>query len=152
MNDVQDVVQAVDSLSANEFSVEIDGQPAQGIFRVSGLAAFKLDVKPSLRKLMRDPIKLTKMVQHDSELPFNRWLRETTEAKDDIVRPVRVLEIVATDEGVESRRWRLKGAWISEITYSDFDSGSGELVQETLLIQYDDIETIWPGYQLPPTT
>lgn len=152
MNDVQDIVQAVDSLSANEFSVEIDGEAAPGIFRVSGLAAFKLDVKPSLRKLMRDPIKLTKMVQHSPELPFNRWLRETTEAKDDIVRPVRILEIVAMDDGAESRRWRLKGAWISEVSYSDFDSGSGELVQETLLIQYDDIETIWPEHKLPPIT
>ncbi len=152
MNDAQDVVQAVDSLSANEFSVEIDGQPTQGIFRVSGLTPFKLDVKPSLRKLMHEPIKLAKMVQYDSELPFNRWLRETAEAKDDIVRPVRVLEIIATDEGVETRRWRLKGAWISEVSYTDFDTGSGELVQETLLIQYDYIETIWPGHQLPPTT
>ena len=85
------------------------------------------------------------MVQHNPELSFNRWLRETIEAKDDIVRPARILEIIATDDGVESRRWRLKGAWISEVTYSDFDSSSGELVQETLLIQYDDIETIWPA-------
>lgn len=152
MNDGQDVVQAVDSLSANEFSVEIDGEPVQGVFRVLGLSAFKLDVKPSLRKLMHDPIKLTKMVQRDPELPINRWLRETSEARDDIVRPIRVLEIVAMDDGVESRRWRLKGAWISEVTYSDFDSGSSELVQEILLIQYDDIETVWPGQKLPSTT
>ncbi|MBE2182741.1 MAG: phage tail protein [Anaerolineae bacterium] len=145
MTGKQDELQAVDSLSANEFSVEIDGETVPGVFRVSGLAAFKLEVKPSLRKLVRDPIRLFKMVQHNPELSFNRWLRETIEAKDDIVRPARILEIIATDDGVESRRWRLKGAWISEVTYSDFDSSSGELVQETLLIQYDDIETIWPA-------
>jgi hypothetical protein len=135
--------QAVDSLSANEFAVELEGVHATGIFRVSGLVTFKLDVKPSLTKLVRDPFKISKMVQQDPELAFNRWVRETVQAKDDIVRPLRTLEVVALDEGVETRRWKIKGAWISEISYSDFDSGSSELVQETLVIHYEDVEEIW---------
>ena len=84
-----------------------------------------------------------KMVQRDFNLPFNRWVRETVGAKDDIVRPLRTLDIVALDDGVETRRWKIKGAWISEISYSDFDSGSSELIQETLVIQYEDVEETW---------
>lgn len=136
--------QALDSLSANEFAVELENTLTTGIFRVSGLTTFKLDVKPSLTKRVTEPFKIAKLVQRDPSLPFNRWVRETVQAKDDIVRPLRTLDVIALDEGVETRRWRAKGAWISEISYSDFDTGSSELIQETLTIQYDEIEEIWP--------
>ncbi len=133
----------VDSLSANEFAVLLDGERLQGVFRVSGLLPFKLEVKPSLTKLVREPFKLSKMVQRDPNLPFNRWLRETIEAKDDIVRPVRTLEVLAIDDGEESRRWTVQGAWISEISYSDFNSASSDLIEETVTIHYDDITETW---------
>lgn len=139
-----DPVRAIDSLSANEFAVEIDGMVTTGVFRVAGLIAYKLDVRPSLTKAQRDPFTVSKMVERDPELPFNRWIRETIATKDDIVHARRTVDIVALDDGVEVRRWRVKGAWISEISYSDFDSGSGELVQQRLTIQYDEIQEIWP--------
>lgn len=139
-----DEPRALDSLSANEFAVELDSVVATGIFRVSGLVSYKLDVRPSLTKAQRDPFTIYKMVQRDPDLPFNRWLRETIGTRDDIVHARRVVDIVALDEGVEMRRWRVKGAWISEIAYSDFDSGSSELVQQRLTIQYDEVEEIWP--------
>jgi hypothetical protein len=143
MNDSLAVVQSVDSLSANEFRVSIDGEEITGIFKVSGLAPFKMEMKPAATRLLRDPVKITRMVQRDPALAVNRWIRETVTARDDIVRPLRTLEISAQDDGVEVRRWTLKGAYISEISYSDFDTGSGELVQEILVIQYEDIETLW---------
>lgn len=133
----------IDSLSANEFEVLLDGERLQGVFRVSGLLPFKLDVKPSLTKLVREPFKLSKMVQRDPQLPFNRWLRDTVASRDDIVRPTRTLEIVAVDDGKETRRWTVKEAWISEISYSDFNTGSSDLVEETVIIHYDDIEESW---------
>lgn len=139
-----DETRAVDSLSANEFTVELDGAAAPGVFRVSGLVSYKLDVRPSLTKTQREPFALYKMVQRDPELPFNRWLRETIATRDDIVHARRTLDIVALDDGVEVRRWRVKGAWISEISYSDFDSGSSQLVEQRLTIQYDEVEEIWP--------
>lgn len=135
----------IDSLSANEFAVLLDGEPAQGIFRVSGLLPFKLEVKPSLTKLVREPFKLAKMVQHDPNLPFNRWLRETIAARDDIVRPTRTIDLLAIDDGVEIRRWTIVGAWISEISYSDFNSASSDLIEETLTIHYDDVRETWEG-------
>ncbi len=133
----------IDSLSANEFEVLLDGVRLQGVFRISGLLPFKLDVKPSLTKLVRDPFKLSKMVQRDPELPFNRWLRDTVASRDDIVRPTRLLEILAVDDGQETRRWTVTEAWISEIAYSDFNTGSSDLVEETVTIHYDDIEEKW---------
>lgn len=139
----------IDSLSANEFAVEIEGQRAVGILNVTGLITFKLDVKPSLTKLERPTFKIGKLVQHDAQLPFNQWIRASTAARDDIVRPTRTLAIVALDEGIETRRWTIQGAWISEIAYSKFDTGSSELVEETLTIQYDHIEETWSATQLP---
>lgn len=143
MNDSLALVQSVDSLSANEFSVSIDGEVITGIFKLSGLAPFKMEMKPAATRLLRDPVRITKMVQRDPAMPVNRWVMETVTAKDDIVRPIRTLDISALDDGVEVRRWSLKGAYISELSYSDFDSGSGELVQETLVIQYEDVDIVW---------
>jgi hypothetical protein len=42
---VNENVQTIDSLSANEFAVEIDGERVSGIFKISGFHSFKLDVK-----------------------------------------------------------------------------------------------------------
>jgi hypothetical protein len=150
MSDVQAIVvsevsRQIDTLAANEFAVEIDGERVSGVFRVVELVTFKLDVKPSLTKYMQEPFKIVKMLQRDPHSSFNRWVRETIAARDDIAHPKRQLAIVAIDDGVETRRWVVKGAWISEIRYSDFNSGSAELVEETLLIRYDDIEVVWAG-------
>lgn len=142
-----DALTVIDSLSANEFAVEMDGAQTSGVLTIIDLITFKLDVKPSLTKLERPPFKLAKLVQQDADAPFNRWIRETTAAKDDIVRPMRTLAIVALDEGVETRRWTVKGAWISQIEYSKFDSGLNELVQETLTIHYDAVEETWGAAQ-----
>ncbi len=133
----------IDSLSANEFEVLLDGERVQGISRITGLLPFKLEVKPSLTKLVREPFKLAKIVQRDPTLPFNRWLRESIDAADDIVRPTRTLEILAVDDGEEIRRWTVKGAWISEVSYSDFNSASGELIEETITVRYDEIGETW---------
>jgi T4-like virus tail tube protein gp19 len=133
----------IDSLSANEFEVRLNGEKISGVFRISGLIPFKLEVKPSLTKIVREPFKLAKMVQRDPQLPFNRWLRETIAANDDIVRPTRTLEILAIDDGEETRRWIVQGAWIAEITYSDFNTASSELIEETVSIHYDDIIETW---------
>lgn len=133
----------LDSLSANEFAVEIDGTRATGIFRIIGFKSFKLDVRPALTKYVQEPFTLTKMVQRDPQLPFNQWVRETVNAKDDINRPKRTLTILALDEGIEIRRWTIKNAWINEINYSDFDTSNNALVEEKLTIQFESIEESW---------
>lgn len=137
----------LDSLSANEFAVEIDGQRAPGILSVYGLVSFKLEMKPAQTKLVREPFKIGKLVQRDVNLPFNQWIKETVSAKEDIVRPMRQLSIIALDDGVETRRWTVKNCWIAEIAYSDFDTGSSMLVSETLTIHYDDIDENWTWAQ-----
>ncbi len=140
-----DNIQAVDSLVANEFEVQIDGQPVTGVFSVQELVSFKLDVRTttSIKKL-RSPFKITKMVQRDPNNIFNQWIRDTFAAGEDIVRPTRTLTILAVDDEVHTRRWTVKDAWISEIKYTDFNSGSSEMIEETLTIEYEDIEESWP--------
>ena len=138
-------IQAVDSLVANEFEVEIDGQPVTGIFSVKDLVSFKLDVKTTTAiKKMKSPFKITKMVQRDPQHVFNQWIRDTFAAGDDIVRPTRTITILAVDNHVPTRRWTVNKAWISEIRYTDFDSSSSQMIEETLTIEYEDIEESWP--------
>lgn len=136
----------IDSLSANEFRVELDGEVVDGIFKISGLAPFKLEVKQSSAlKILKDPIQIVKMVRRDPNNVVNRWLRESIVTQTDIMRATRTLAIVAVDDDEEVRRWLIKGAWISAVSYSEFNSGLGELVEETLTLQWDSIETVWPG-------
>ncbi len=133
-------IQALDSLSANEFRVEINGVSASGIFGVSGLRIRSVDV--TVGRLVNQPLVIVKMVQRDPALPFNQWTRETL--ANPTAKVTRQIAIVALDEGVETRRWVYKDAWISEIGFSDFDTSRDELIEEQLTIQHGGVEEIWP--------
>lgn len=134
-------IRAVDSLSANEFHVEIDGEVATGIFGVSGIHIRHVDL--SVGKLVPQPITITKMVQQAADLPFNQWTRETL--ANSTTKVTREIAIVAMDEGVETRRWVCADAWISDIAFSDFDTGSDMLIEERLTIHHSGVEEIWPA-------
>jgi hypothetical protein len=130
---------ALDSLQGNEFHVELNGQIVMGVFRVDGLTSYVLaDEGPAT-----PPIVLAKMVQRDASLPFNQWLRETVENQGAAARPTRTLEIVAVDDGEETRRWSLHGAYITRIEYNTFDTSSSDLIEETLTIAYKTLKEQW---------
>lgn len=141
---------ALDSLAANEFQVWLDGVPVSGVFSVKGLTPHSvqtlktwLGLIPLPASRINKPVVIAKMVQRDPNLPFNRWIRDTL--ANPTGKVTREVHIVAMDEGKETRRWVLYRAWISEIAYSDFDSGSDQLVEERLTLQYDGIRMLWPG-------
>ena len=134
-------IQAIDSLSANEFRVEIDGVVATGIFGVSGMHIRSVDLTAG--RLVNHPITIVKMVQQDPNLPFNQWTRETL--ANPTAKITREIAVVAMDEGIETRRWVYKNAWISDIAFSDFDSSRYELIEERLTIQHSGVEEIWPS-------
>lgn len=140
MTDLRISVTSVDSLSANEFQVEINGLMAEGVFGVSGLCVRCIDLEK--QKIVQRPLIITKMVQHNSANAFNQWTRDTL--ANPTAKIARELAIVAMDEHVETRRWVYKDAWISCIEFSDFDSSSGTLVEERLTIQHAGVEEIWP--------
>lgn len=133
-------IQAIDSLSANEFQVELNGEIATGIFRVSGIHIRAVDM--AVGKLVPQPVLIAKMVQQDPTFPFNQWTRETL--ANPTSKITRQLAVIAMDEGVETRRWVYKEAWISNIEFSDFDSSSEELIEEKLTIHHSGVEEIWP--------
>jgi len=128
----------IDTLRQNEFEVLLDGAPLQGVFKVAGLTSFKLDLVKNIR--VQSPIALTKIVQRDPALPFNVWLRETASGTP---AATRTLAIIARDDGIEIRRWTLNKVVITEIRYSDFDTGLVELVEETVTLQYESITETW---------
>lgn len=128
---------AVDSLIANEFAVELNGEEVSGVFRISGLTTYKLDADG---QQVVTPFEVHKMVQRDPNTPFNRWLRETREGQSS----GRDLTVLAVDDGVVTRRWTAKAARIQEVSYSDFDSGSFEMIAEILTISYENIVEEWP--------
>ena len=136
----QSGIQGVDSLSSYEFQVEINGEVIAGVFGVSGLHIRSVDL--SAGKLINKPFAITKMVQRDPNLPCNQWARETLE--NPTAKVTREIAVVAMDEGSETRRWVYQDAWISDIEFSDFDSGDDELVEEKLTIQHGGVKEIWP--------
>lgn len=137
---------AVDSLVANEFDVEIDGEKLLGIFRVSGLVSFKLDgTDENNAQVVQPPFVLAKMVQRDGNNTFNKWLRETVNTGPGEAHPRRTVAVVAVDDGTETRRWTAEGAWISEVRYTDFDTGSSDMVEEVVTIHYDTLTETWPA-------
>jgi hypothetical protein len=137
-------VQRMDSLSANEFAVYLEEMPLRGVLRVMEFKPFKLDVKPTTAlKALKDPFKLVRLVESDPASPVNKWLVESVNAQADFDRPRRDLTLVAVDEGVPTRQWLITGAWISEASYSSFDSSSREFVEETLTIQWEAIKFEW---------
>lgn len=127
-------IKAVDSLSANEFQVELNGTPVAGVFSVSGLTSFAMGEN-------FPPLTITKMVQQDATIPFNVWTRATLAGG----KPVLDLAIVAVDEGEETRRWVYRDAYIVRISFSDFDTALSELVAEQITIKADRVEEIWPS-------
>ena len=136
----------IDSLVANEFEVEIEGEKLPGIFRIGGLVSFKLDgTDENSMQNLHPPFTLVKMVQRDGNSVFNKWLRESITTKPGVSRPRRTVAVVAIDDGVETRRWTAKGAWISGVSYSDFDTGSSEMVEEIITIHYDELVETWPA-------
>lgn len=131
---------AVDSLVANEFEIHIDNQPMLGVFRVDGMVTFKLD---EAGKRVHQPFRIIKMVQRDANNPFNSWLRATTAANGD--KPRRTVTVMAVDDGIETRRWIFKGAWIQQVEYSAFDTASHDMVEEIVTIYYDSLEESFPA-------
>lgn len=134
--------QQIDSLIANEFTLELNGTRISGIFSVSGLRTYATDENGDR---LKPPFEIAKMVQRNAENPFNSWLRETLEARNSDDRPTRTVTVVAVDDGVETRRWNVTGAWIKEVRYSDFDTSSFEMIAETCVISYEDINEEWPA-------
>lgn len=140
MTEEQAGIQAMDSLSAYEFQVEINGDIMAGVFSVRGLQVRSVDIVN--RQMVNQPLMITKMVQRDPDLPANQWTRETL--ANPTSKVTRELAVVAMDEGIETRRWVFKDAWISDISFSDFDTGSQELVEERLVIHHGGVVEVWP--------
>jgi phage tail-like protein len=136
-------MQEIDSLVANEFAVEVDGQRISGVLRISGLTTFKMAIGSN--QIANQPFKLAKMVQRDGKSPVNRWIQETRAAGESAERPRRTVTILAVDDGTVIRRWTVKGAWISEISYSDFNSALAEMVEETITIYYNQLDEEFPA-------
>lgn len=138
-------VQTSDSLSANEFIIEIAGERVTGVFAVTGVSSYMLKMQDGKPVGMDFPaITITKMVQQDSNLPFNQWTRETVAARGTRL-PTRDISIVAMDEGVETRRWVYRNCWISAIQFSDFDTALDFLIEEKITVQHGGVEEVWPS-------
>lgn len=123
----------IDSLVANEFAVELDGEAVSGVFRVSHLRTYATDENG---ERIKPPFEIAKMVQRDANNPFNTWLRETLEGDE---APTRTLTILAIDDAVTTRKWTAHHARIAEVRYSTFDTGSSVMVEEIYTIAYDGI-------------
>ena len=132
----------LDSLVSNEFAFEINGERVNGVLHIGHLVTFRLQEDG---KRLLPPFEVSKIVERDANSAFNTWLRETIAGREAASRPRRDVSIVAVDDGVVTRRWTARNAWIREVRYSAFDSTSFEMVAETYVIAYDDMEDSWPA-------
>ncbi len=130
----------VDSLVANEFTLELAGKPVAGIFKIAGFVSFARDENG---KRIKPTFEISKMVQRDPKNPFNQWIQDTTASRNGGDAPRRDLALLAVDDGVITRRWTVKGAFITRISYSDFDTASSDMVSETVTLGYNDIEEVF---------
>lgn len=135
----------LDSLVSNEFAFEINGERVNGVLHIGHLVTFRLQEDG---KRLLPPFEVSKIVERDASSVFNTWLRETIAVRESASRPRRDVTIVAVDDGVVTRRWTARNAWIKEVRYSAFDSTSFEMVAETYVIAYDDMEDSWPATSL----
>ncbi len=131
----------VDSLIGSEFQVEINGEVISGMFRVDSFVPFKLDAATG--DPLHEPFRLVKMVQRDGNNTMNTWLRETATAPAS--KPRRDVVIKAVDDGIETRVWTAKNAWISEVRYHVFDTASAAMVEEIITVHYESISESWPA-------
>ena len=132
----------LDSLIANEFEFHIGDAKVEGVFSVSNLVSYATD---DAGNRVLPAFSVSKMVQRDGNNPFNKWLRETLAVRNGGDKPRRDVMVVAVDDGVITRRWVAKNAWITKVAYSNFDSGSFEMIAETITIGYDDMEEEFPA-------
>ncbi len=128
--------QLLDSLVASEFEIEINGSKLTGIFRISNLVSLKFD---ETGKRHTPPFEIAKMVQRDVSSAFNIWLIESTNARSGSTRPTRDIVIKAVDDGLVTRTWTIKNAFLMEVRYSDFNVASFEMVEEVYTLGYEDI-------------
>ena len=135
-------MKVVDSLIGNEFALELGEQRVSGVFRVSGFVSYSKDDDGTRHT---PPFEISKTVERDAHSPFNAWLRETLAERHSKVIVTRDLVLLAIDDGIITRRWVVKGAHIHQVRYSEFDSASFEMVAETYVIHYADIEESFPA-------
>ncbi len=125
----------LDSLVGNEFEVEINGELASGIFRIDNFVPFSLQDGQRIEV----PFYLVKLVQRDPNNPINRWLKDSN-SRSNIIRDVTVK---AVDDGVVTRTWTFKNAWISEVRYAGFNTASSDLVEEIITVNYEAVTEAW---------
>lgn len=130
----------LDSLVASEFALEINGETLSGIFTVEGFVSYQVDAG-GVRQL--PPFSISKMVQHDANNAFNAWLIETTTSRHTTERPRRDVVLKAVDDGIITRSWTIKSAFILSVAYSSFDVASFAMMQEIYHIGYEDIEEVF---------
>ena len=140
----------------HEFIVEIDGFEA-AYFQRATVPELEIEVDEfNPLGSVRSTKFAGRMTVGDCELekgvPANKadsaawqWLISATNTKSgDIGNPgeyKKDIELRETDHvGVTVRTWILKGAWVKQLTLSDFEGESSDHMIETLTLSVDDVE------------
>ena len=124
-------IKALDSLSANEFHVEIDGTTATGIFGVSGIFSRSVDL--SAGRLVNPPITITKMVSRTGD-PLQPVDGETL--ANPTTRVTRQVAVVATDEAAKPGAGSSKTPGSATSRSRTSTPSRDALVEERLVIQH----------------
>lgn len=125
-------VSGANTLQANEFTVEIDGELIDSIVTCEAFTYLQGDAGGG-----RSSISMRKRVEDSPTTAFNRWLIETLAAPAADSRPCRTVVVTALNDGTPIRRWTFAGSKIMSIVQGGFEVDSYEFADEQVTIGYD---------------
>ena len=136
------------------FRLEMDGTPQKGILQIveftpykSGLRGMANDEAMAVQRVftryVTPPFKIIRTADYDEASRLNRWVEDSLRARNagaDPASKARNLDIILLKGTEEKLTFHVKGAWISEISYSDLDRAAAGKLKETLIIESSSID------------
>jgi len=141
-----------DSLTAHNFTIQIDGIVCAWFSQISGLGKSvevishvqnnqqgspKVSKSPGISK--GGEVTLTR--GSDSTEEFNAWVEEGVSGNMAVAR--KNISVIYMDyTGSPIKRFNLTNAWACDHKYGDLEAGSNNHVNETITITYEDIKEV----------
>ena len=140
--------------SSGAFRLEMEGSEQKGILQIVELMPYRAGLRAVqeqegmaahrvFTRYVTPPFKSIRIADYDHPSRLNQWVKDSILARNSRLDPVTKahnLDIIILKGTEEKMRFRVKNAWIREISYSDLDRSSGGRLKETLVIESESID------------
>jgi phage tail-like protein len=150
----------VESYRANEFVVEIGGQPSPGITKVSGLSEGEIETieqpdggsghvyKIAAAKVKFESLTLERYVDGSGEDDrFRDWFREVFSLRTGVqggssVRRSGMVHKYHQGDPNPVITFMFKNAWVKSSKFTDLEAGSTALFKQTIVLEHEGLERV----------